>query len=73
MNDRIDLEQLRDAYLILKLLRAEESKLLKQLDNAQQQLDTVRTAIKLLSGNSTGNGRSRRKMSAATDAKDVLL
>ena len=66
MNDRIDLEQLRDAYLILKLLRAEESKLLKQLDNAQQQLDTVRTAIKLLSGNSTGIGFSNCAVEEAT-------
>jgi len=35
---------------ILKALRAEESKFLGQMEAAKQQVDTVRTAIKLLGG-----------------------
>lgn len=45
---------------ILAALRAEESKFLKQADNARQQLETVRAAIKLLSGRNS-IGRSTRK------------
>jgi hypothetical protein len=60
---------------ILKALRAEESKFLKQLDEARQQVETVRQAIKLLGGRSTANGTrsasptTRRRMSAAGRAR----
>jgi hypothetical protein len=54
---------------ILKALRAEESKFLKQMDEARQQVETVRQAIKLLGGTTANGKRSasptiRRKMSA---------
>jgi glutamine synthetase adenylyltransferase len=53
---------------ILKALRAEESKFEAQMEAARQQLETVRHAIKMLSGTSSGNGRSRH-MSASARAK----
>ena len=59
---------------ILEALRQEEAKWKKQAAAAQQQLDTVRTAIKLLgglssSGKPTGKKRKKNVMSAATKAK----
>jgi hypothetical protein len=60
---------------ILKALRAEESKFLAQMEAARQQVDTVRTAIKLLSGKASANGNrgssatTRRKMSAEGRAR----
>ena len=60
---------------ILAALRQEEAKWKKQVSTAQQQLDTVRTAMKLLGGmGSSGKTTGRRKkkkniMSAATKAK----
>jgi len=60
---------------ILKALRAEESKFLKQMDEARQQVDTIRTAIKLLGGNSAANGNrntsgtKRKRMSAEGRAR----
>jgi hypothetical protein len=47
---------------ILAALRREEVKFEKQVDDAQQQLDTVRKAIKLLSG-------GKRSKSVATAGK----
>ena len=64
---------------ILAALKQEEAKWEKQVSAAQQQLDTVRAAIKLLSGmssskapgSSSGNatGRKKRVMSAAAKAR----
>jgi hypothetical protein len=65
---------------ILAALRQEEAKWEKHVRAAQQQLDTVRAAMKLLSGmggtaKATGNssgkatGRRKRVMSAAARAK----
>ena len=59
---------------ILAALRQEEAKWKKQASAAQQQLDTVRAAIKLLGGLSSSGkpiGKKRKKnvMSAATKAK----
>ena len=57
---------------ILAALRKEEAKFEKQTSAAQQQLDTVREAIKLLGGmNNSGKttGRKKRVMSAAARAK----
>ena len=57
---------------ILAALRQEEEKWKKQASVAQQQLDAVRTAIKLLGGmNSSGKpiGRKKRVLSAAARAK----
>jgi hypothetical protein len=64
---------------ILAALRQEEAKFEKQVNVAQQQLDTVRAAIKLLggmssSGKATGSsskttGGKKRVMSAAARAK----
>ena len=60
---------------ILTALRQEEAKWKKQVSVAQQQLDTVRAAMRLLSGmNSSGKSTGKRKrkknvMSAATKAK----
>jgi len=61
---------------ILAALRQEEVKLEKQANAAQQQLDTVRAAIKLLggmgsSGKTSGKtiGKKKRVMSAAARAK----
>jgi hypothetical protein len=51
----------------LKALRAEESKFLQQLDAAQQQLNTVRAAIKLFLGEKTG--RRKRHLSASARAR----
>jgi hypothetical protein len=47
---------------ILAALRREESKFAKQVHDAQQQLDAVREAIKLL----TGGGKLRSKSVATT-------
>jgi hypothetical protein len=50
---------------ILAALRQEEAKFEKQVSAAQQQLDTVRAAIKLLSGmSSKATGSSSRKTTA---------
>ena len=60
---------------ILAALRQEEAKWKKQASVAQQQLNTVRAAIKLLGGlNSSGKTTAKKKrkknvMSAATKAK----
>jgi len=60
---------------ILAALKQEEAKFEKQVADAQQQVDTVRSAIKLLGGMSGGGktaGKKKRKknvMSAATRAK----
>jgi hypothetical protein len=65
---------------ILSALRQEEAKFEKQVSAAQQQLDTVRAAMKLLggmngSGKTTGSnsgkatGGKKRVMSAAARAK----
>ncbi len=57
---------------ILAALRQEEAKFEKQVNGAQQQLDNVRAAMKLLGG--TGSSakatvRKKRVMSAAARAK----
>jgi hypothetical protein len=65
---------------ILTALRQEEAKCEKQVNVAQQQLDTVRAAMKLLgemgsSGKATGSssgkpiGKEKRVLSAAARAK----
>jgi peptidoglycan hydrolase CwlO-like protein len=57
---------------ILAALKQEEAKLEQQANAAQQQLDTVRAAIKLLGGmGSSGKtiGRKKRVLSAAARAK----
>jgi len=57
---------------ILAALKQEEAKLEKQANAAQQQLDTVRAAIKLLGGmGSSGKtiGKKKRVLSAAARAK----
>ena len=60
---------------ILAALKQEEVKFEKLLGNARQQLDTVRTAIKLFAGlgsksKTTGKAAKKKKaMSAATKAK----
>jgi hypothetical protein len=58
---------------ILVALRQEEAKLQKQADTAQQQLDTLRAAIKMLGGGVASNGEpsgtKKRVMSAAARAK----
>ena len=55
---------------VLSALRREEKKSLKMMNEAEQQLATVRAAIKLVGGK-LGKvvGRTRRKMSAATRRK----
>ncbi len=52
---------------ILKALRQEEEKFLKQLSNARQQLETVRAAMKLLGDKATG--KKKRFVSKASRAK----
>jgi len=60
---------------ILKALRAEESTFLAQMEAARQQVDTIRTAIKLLGGKSAANGNrpaagpTKGKMSAEGQAR----
>ena len=57
---------------ILAALKQEEAKWEKEVSAALQQLDTVRTAMKLLGGmNSSGKttGKTKRVMSAAARAK----
>jgi capsid protein len=58
---------------ILAALRQEETKFQKQADAANQQLDTVRAAIKILSRGVANNGqpigKKKRVMSAAARAK----
>jgi len=56
---------------VLSALRREEKKSLKLISEAEQQLDTVRQAIKLMAGKAIGKatGRKRRRMSAATRKK----
>ncbi|MGB7726835.1 MAG: hypothetical protein WBL50_02300 [Candidatus Acidiferrum sp.] len=59
---------------ILAALKREETKFEKEMDAAQQHLDTVRAAIKLFGGTSRGGkktGQTKKKnvMSAATKAK----
>ena len=58
---------------ILAALKQEEAKLQKQADMVRQQLDTVRTAMKIL-GRGVANsdkpiGKKKRVMSAAARAK----
>jgi hypothetical protein len=52
---------------ILRALKNEEAKFLKQLDSAGQQLETVRAAMKLLGGKATG--KKKRFVSKASRAK----
>jgi hypothetical protein len=52
---------------ILKALRREEAKFLKQLDSARQHLDTVRAAMQILAGKATG--KKKRRVSKAARAK----
>lgn len=52
---------------ILAALKQEAAKFEKQVDAAKQQLETVRTAIKLFGGKSGGG--KKKGMSAATKAK----
>jgi hypothetical protein len=52
---------------ILKALQAEESKFLKQMSTAKEQLETVRAAIKLLGGKKLG--KKTRSVSAAAKKK----
>jgi mannose/cellobiose epimerase-like protein (N-acyl-D-glucosamine 2-epimerase family) len=57
---------------ILKALRTEETKFLRQMDAAKQQLETVRAAIKVFRGNgstATSSGRKKRFVSKAARAK----
>ncbi len=57
---------------ILAALKREEAKFEKQVSTAQQQLDTVRAAMKLLGGMNGSDksiGRKKRVMSAAARAK----
>jgi len=52
---------------ILKALRREEGKFLRQLDSARQQLETVREAIKILGGKAAG--KKKRVVSKAARAR----
>ena len=52
---------------ILKALRQEEEKFLQQLSSARQQLATIRSAIKLMGGKSSG--KKKRFVSKAARAK----
>jgi hypothetical protein len=52
---------------ILQALKKEETKFLKQLDSARQQLETVRAAMKVLGGNTTG--KKKRFVSKASRAR----
>jgi hypothetical protein len=57
---------------ILAALKHEESKFEKQVSTAQQQLDTVRAAMKLLGGMNGSDksiGKKKRVMSAAARAR----
>jgi hypothetical protein len=57
---------------ILAALKQEEAKFEKQVGTAQQQLDTVRAAMKLLGGMNGSDktiGRKKRVMSAAARAR----
>jgi hypothetical protein len=59
---------------ILKALRVEESKFLKQMKEARQRVETVRQAIRLLGGRLSANGKgsaspTKRRMSAAGRAR----
>ena len=52
---------------ILRALKKEEAKFLKQLESARRHLETVRAAMKLLGGRSTG--KKKRFVSKAARAK----
>jgi hypothetical protein len=52
---------------ILRALKNEEAKFLKQLDHARQQLETIRSAIKMLGGKAAG--KKKRFVSRAARAK----
>ncbi len=52
---------------ILKALRQEEEKFLRQLSSARQQLETVRAAIKLMGGKAAG--KKKRFVSKASRAR----
>jgi hypothetical protein len=57
---------------ILAALKQEEAKFEKQVGTAQQQLDTVRAAMKLLGGMNGSDksiGKKKRVMSAAARAR----
>jgi hypothetical protein len=55
---------------ILAALKQEEAKWKKQAEEARQQLETVRAAMKLFTGKTTGKrGGKKRVMSAAARAK----
>ncbi len=57
---------------ILAALKQEEAKFEKQVSTAQEQLDTVRAAMKLLgsmNGSDKSIGKKKRVMSAAARAK----
>ena len=54
---------------VLSALRREEKKSLKMINEAEQQLATVRAAIKLMGGSGKTGKKTRRRMSAATRKK----
>jgi len=55
---------------ILRALQREEKKSLKLIDEAQEKLNGVREAMRVLGGKiGKATGRKRRKMSAATRKK----
>jgi hypothetical protein len=56
---------------ILGALKQEEAKFEKQVNAAQQQLDTVRAAMKLLSG-MNGSGKATGNSSAKTTASSSV-
>jgi hypothetical protein len=54
---------------IVKVLRNEESKLMKESGHITQQLASIRTAIGALAGKTARTGHIKRKVSAASRAK----
>ena len=54
---------------VMQALKDEEAKFLKQLSDAQQQLDTIHAAMRLVSGKAAGKAKKR---SAAARAKMSL-
>lgn len=53
---------------LIRALRREEKKFLRQMEDARQQLETVREAVKLLSGGKA-TGKKKRFVSTAVRAK----
>jgi hypothetical protein len=54
---------------IVKVLRREESKLVKESGRIAHQLASIRTAIHALAGKTARTGHAKRKVSAASRAK----